>query len=436
AQAPGDIPKAVKVGRLEDPNGDLVAREIAALKKMRGIRHPYVLSLERFEIVDDHLLVITELAEGTLLDRFRACGHAGTRGIPREELLGYMREAAEALDLLSQTHGLQHLDVKPGNIFLSGGHVKVADFDLVHPKNETLPATSLAFSPPFAPPELFEGRVEETADQYSLAVTYQEMLTGTRPYHGTDIRSIIGQHLSNKPDLSLLPAADRPIVARALDKDSFRRFATCGEFVEKLTKAASFGHATIQLSPNLGAAPTLDPDTTRKPAAVQFVVHGRNGATNGSPVTDKPGSRTTRKPQEINGAPDLAPETGRFIETFLAYAPLEIYALKLRGFIDDMKAEIVSCTDEKAVLLFTTRNWLGVKSKKGLFMQIDACCRTPHSGYRALEVIVWPAGEVIPEEELGRRARLLVRILRGYLIATAKSQPALAVAKLRQELLN
>src|SRR5262249_11979835 len=54
----------------------------------------------------------------------------GRPGIPRHELMAYMREAAEALDLLNQDHGIKHLDVKPRNIFLVGRHVKVADFGM------------------------------------------------------------------------------------------------------------------------------------------------------------------------------------------------------------------------------------------------------------------------------------------------------------------
>src|SRR6267378_3676478 len=49
------------------------------------------------------------------------------RGIAREALLGYLREAAEALDLMNVRYDLQHLDIKPQNLFLVCNHVKVGD---------------------------------------------------------------------------------------------------------------------------------------------------------------------------------------------------------------------------------------------------------------------------------------------------------------------
>ena len=42
-----------------------------------------------------------------------------------------MEESAEALDLMNIQYQLQHLDIKPQNLFLVYNHVKVADFGLV-----------------------------------------------------------------------------------------------------------------------------------------------------------------------------------------------------------------------------------------------------------------------------------------------------------------
>ena len=72
-----------------------------------------------------------ELAERNLWDRFKECRTQGLPGIPRDELLNYMDEAAEALDLMNNQYQLQHLDIKPQNLFLVYKHVKVADFGLV-----------------------------------------------------------------------------------------------------------------------------------------------------------------------------------------------------------------------------------------------------------------------------------------------------------------
>ena len=56
----------------------------------------------------------------SLDQRLRQCRAEGLPGIPRDELLRYMADAAEALDFLSQRHNLLHLDIKPENLLMSG----------------------------------------------------------------------------------------------------------------------------------------------------------------------------------------------------------------------------------------------------------------------------------------------------------------------------
>src|SRR3712207_3130 len=122
AEAPGGLYKAIKFvyGDMEgvEDESARAEQELKALKRVKEVRHPYILSLDRYDIIDGQLLIVMELADKTLWDRFKECRAEGLRGIPRPELLGYLRESAEALDLMNTTYQLQHLDVKPQNIFL------------------------------------------------------------------------------------------------------------------------------------------------------------------------------------------------------------------------------------------------------------------------------------------------------------------------------
>ena len=106
-------------------------QELKALKRVKQVRHPYLLALDRYDIVDGRLMIVMELADCNLWDRFRECRDKGLPGIPRDELLLYMAEAAEVLDLMNDQFQLQHLDIKPQNLFLLHNHVKVADFGQV-----------------------------------------------------------------------------------------------------------------------------------------------------------------------------------------------------------------------------------------------------------------------------------------------------------------
>ena len=130
ANAPGGLTKAVKIiyGAFDDRRAEL---ELRSLHRIKSVRHPFLLSLERIEVVDNRLAIVTELADSSLKDRYDECRRAGLPGVPRAELLGFLRDAADALDFLSERHSLQHLDVKPENLLIVGGHIKVADFGLV-----------------------------------------------------------------------------------------------------------------------------------------------------------------------------------------------------------------------------------------------------------------------------------------------------------------
>src|SRR5207237_970292 len=99
--------------------------ELRAIQRVKTIRHPFILSMERVEVVGNELVIVCELADRSLADVLAAERKSGCAGIVREILLAYMREAAEALDVMHVQHGLQHLDIKPQNLFLVSNHVKV-----------------------------------------------------------------------------------------------------------------------------------------------------------------------------------------------------------------------------------------------------------------------------------------------------------------------
>jgi eukaryotic-like serine/threonine-protein kinase len=238
AEAPGGMHKAIKFvfGEMDGLGecGKAAEQEYKSLNRVKTIRHPFLLSLERIEVINGRLVIVMELADKNLQDRFNECVANGLPGIPRGELLGYMEEAAEALDLMNVHHQIQHLDVKPHNIFLVQKHVKVADFGLAKDLEGTRADVTGGITPTYASPETFEGWVSRQSDQYSLAIVYQEMLTGKRPFTASNTRQLILQHLTAVPDVSPLAPADRDAVSRALAKTPGERFKTCAEFVRAL----------------------------------------------------------------------------------------------------------------------------------------------------------------------------------------------------------
>src|SRR5262249_51289528 len=89
-------------------------------------------------------------------------------------------------------------------------------------------------TPVYAAPETFDGYVSRYCDQYSLAIVYQELLTGQRPFAGTNVRQLILQHLQAVPKLDALPASDRTAIAKALSKSPEERHKSCRDLVRAL----------------------------------------------------------------------------------------------------------------------------------------------------------------------------------------------------------
>ncbi len=235
ADAPGGLQKAVKLiyGTVDQSHA---TSELRSLQRIRQVYHPFLLSIERIEIVDSQVVIVTELAENSLLDRFEQCRRKGAPGIDRAQLLDFMRDAADALDYLSQKHALQHLDVKPGNLLIIADRIKVADFGLIkdlHDQNQSLVS---GLTPTYSAPEIFDGRPDYRSDQYSLGIVYMEMLTGQVPFNGKSTGELARQHLTQSPNLESLPPADRSVVARALSKNPLDRYGTCRLFIEQLMK--------------------------------------------------------------------------------------------------------------------------------------------------------------------------------------------------------
>ncbi|MBN9117707.1 MAG: protein kinase [Planctomycetes bacterium] len=235
-EAPGGLQKAIKfvTSESEDGRGDeRLGQELAAFEQIKAIRHPFLLTLERVEQVGAELVMVMELADRQLQDRFRECCNCGLPGIPRDELLAYFADAAEALDVIGAKYGLQHLDVKPANLFLVSGHVKVGDYGLVA-QLEGPDAGNRGLTPRYVAPEVLHGTPSGSSDQYSLALVYCELLTSVFPYTGRTPQQLMLQHVSGQPSLSALPPADQPAVAKALAKKPENRFASCLAFVQAL----------------------------------------------------------------------------------------------------------------------------------------------------------------------------------------------------------
>jgi hypothetical protein len=176
-----------------------------------------------------------EPTANTLRERLRACQQAGLAGVPVRELLRYIAEIAGELDGADRPHA----DVRPDTIRIVDGHAR-----LVSPAAVPGPpgrAGVAGGAPAYMAPEVWGGTVGAGSDQYALACVYAELRTGLPPFRGPDVLTVMSGHLEASPQLEGCSDAERQVLMRSLAKAAHRRYPTCRDLAEQLTRAVATG---------------------------------------------------------------------------------------------------------------------------------------------------------------------------------------------------
>jgi len=196
------------------------------------------------------LIIAMGLGQKSLAERLDECRAQGLPGIPGDELLGYLRDAARAIDFLNSpvhalatgTGAIVHCDIKPLNILIVGGAAQVCDFGLAHMVGAVRKTAAAMGTIAYAAPELLDGKPGPTTDQYCLAITYYELRTGSLPYHEQSAFGVIEAVRKGDLDFSLVGQAEQAVLRRATALDPAARYPSATEMVDALY-AATMGEA-------------------------------------------------------------------------------------------------------------------------------------------------------------------------------------------------
>jgi serine/threonine protein kinase/formylglycine-generating enzyme required for sulfatase activity len=254
ARAPGGGIVALK--RIFRPLDDAATqRERKALDLIIQLNHPFLLQTQLYWVAEGRLVIVMELADGSLADWLKEFRAQRLKGIPVLPLLEYFRQAAAALDYLhSQKPAVMHRDIKPANLLRIKGYAKVADFGLLREQGPDLVTATYCGTPAYMPPEMWNSKVHRNSDQYSLAVTYVEMRLGRRCFTATNPRDLAFQHLEGRSDLTGLEPAEQPVLAKALSPDPEKRYPSCQAFVQALLDVFQPAPKPIPVPPRLFTA--------------------------------------------------------------------------------------------------------------------------------------------------------------------------------------
>lgn len=227
---------------------------------------------------------------------------AAASALPVDDVVTVVGKVADALDY-AHTRRVIHRDIKPANIVVARGpdgritRVTVLDFGIARLMDGAkMTATNLFVGTlAYAAPEILTGEPAIPAsDQYALACTTFQLLTGSQPYPGQTPMALIAGHVNTpapriserRPDLVHVDA----VFARALAKNPADRFASCSEFAAALARAVDRVDGALRRR-GAGTRPSVLP-TAAHPAGAGAPGEPPCPATRRSPTV--PGVRSRR----------------------------------------------------------------------------------------------------------------------------------------------
>jgi hypothetical protein len=147
-----------------------------------------------------------------------------------QQLLPYIGGVAAALQY-AHDHGIIHLDVKPANLLLdSENRIMLADFGASTFLEGSTHVSLHAYvgTPVYTAPEQWLEQPRAASDQYALAVTCYQLLTGRPPFTG-NLYAIMHGHLQTPPPPlrefnPLIPPQVEAVILHALVKEPAERY--------------------------------------------------------------------------------------------------------------------------------------------------------------------------------------------------------------------
>lgn len=214
-------------------------REVKAVAKLN---HANVVQVYDFGNEGDLAYIVMEFVEGRELKSILDAGEPMA-------LRTTFRLMGQLLDALECAHeaGVVHRDIKPANVMVtSDGRAKLADFGVARVSDsganpaEATRIGAMVGTPAYMSPEQMQGQsLDRRSDIFSVGILFYEMLTGKRPFSGTQwalAKMIIEDDPVWPSALVKVPPTFDRVVAKALAKDPDKRYATARKFAEALQR--------------------------------------------------------------------------------------------------------------------------------------------------------------------------------------------------------
>lgn len=255
---------AVKIMRDHvDADPDNHVRFEREARVVAGLRHPNIIQVFDYELVDGQPCLIMELVSGATLGNYLKALHKRGEKLPHDTIARILSALASAIDYAHNQH-IIHRDIKPANVLLRSASGPIdtdkplpadvepilTDFGLVRLLDSSIQTSTgtVSGTPAYMSPEQARGdKVDSKTDIYSLGVMLYEMLAGTVPFDAESTFGILMKHLNDPPPPIFGISANLQIVIdRALAKDPEIRYASAKELADDFI--AVFSGQTISMN--------------------------------------------------------------------------------------------------------------------------------------------------------------------------------------------
>lgn len=281
--------------------------------------HPNIVGVHDRGEFNGQLWIAMDYVEGSDCDKLLRQRYPA--GMPTDQALEIITAVAEALDYAHQ-RGLLHRDVKPANILLTQAaspksRILLADFGIARQLGDAqgLTATNMVLGTVnYAAPEQLMGEpLDGRADQYALAVTAYQLLTGTVPFQSSNPAIVISHKLNRDAALPALSSHNAtlspldPVFAAALANAPASRFKSCSDFASALVTACGRSQTSAETRQR-SAAQTMPAPVPGKPVT--------------SVLPAAPADRTTNSVPAVAPSPRARPGIGTLVAAGVLVAML------------------------------------------------------------------------------------------------------------------
>lgn len=260
---------AIKV--LPDTEGRTPRAErlVAEARLVSTLTHPHIRAIYDTLEHDGMYVIVMEYLDGETLEHRLA-----RKPLTITQALQYGEQLAQALDA-AHSQGIVHRDVKPANIMLTKGGVKLLDFGIatlreamatdrqVVEASTLTDGGSIAGTTSYMAPEQLEGAAADPrSDIFALGIVLYEMIAGRKPFEGASRARMIAAILEHAPapltsPTQPIPAAVEHAVMKCLAKDPLDRWQSARDLAGELAWLAQSSERNLEAVPTRRWSPAM-----------------------------------------------------------------------------------------------------------------------------------------------------------------------------------